>query len=273
MKVILIAANTITGIVREQAVYVWLLAMLTVPLAAQHALFPPNPTPAGIAFVRAEAIASVLQAWALVCIAAAAFLGGTSMARDFTSRAILAMLARPLYRSELLLGRWLGVLAFSALTLAIGYILTLSTAAYLDIPTDLSVLGIATARALAAIAFFGALGVALTAFGASLTLAIGLSAIVAMFPTLMDSLSVSGVDKTAGVHVLERLLAPEYENQYIGITWAPLPGVSSTVSAERPFADYSGQLVKAFVTLAYAAAYLLAGCVRFGRRDLVGERS
>ena len=74
-------------------------------------------------FLRANAVSGSLDLWSYLCLAAAIYLGATSVSTDLRTKTIITVLARPVRRWELLIGKWLGLSAFCLVTLGLGAVL------------------------------------------------------------------------------------------------------------------------------------------------------
>jgi hypothetical protein len=74
--------------------------------------------------------------------------------------------------------------------------------------------------------------------------------------------------------VLDYLTPPGYTSHYQGIAWADPPPAASNPRAaiarmrQRPVVDYGDARSRLLSNIAYGAAYFLAGCVFFSRRDI-----
>ena len=272
VRILLVAKNTLRGIMSKRALYIWGFALVLMMLRSVPALSSQNRTPEMLLFVRAQAVSQVLDMWAVLSIASALFLGAAAVASDITTKILMTVLARPIRRWELMTGKWIGIVAFSAVTLAIGVVLATSLASYLGITVETEVLAIALTRTLAGIALFGGVAVALsaltsTAIAASLTILLVFSQ-----PLIRMLLDEPGrVQRAIGVS-LDYLTPPGYRSHYFGVAWAPFP---TPPGAPRPLMqrpprtiDYPTERQESAQTLGYVTAYFVVACAAFSRRDI-----
>ena len=115
-------------------------------LRSAPALFSQSSDAALLTFLRANSVSGALQIWSILCMAAAIYLGATSLPAELRTKTIITVLARPVHRWELLVGKWLGVSAFAFVTLCIGVMLALGLARYLGVDVDLVILRFAVER-------------------------------------------------------------------------------------------------------------------------------
>ena len=131
-RVMLVAANAFRAIMSKRALYIWALAVVLMFMRTAPAIFM-NAEPQVMQFVRANAVSGAMDLWALLCVGIAILLGAGSVANEITSKTIVMMLARPVRRWEVLLGKWIGITAFVVLSLAIGVVLDLVVANYFGV--------------------------------------------------------------------------------------------------------------------------------------------
>lgn len=277
-RVLLIARNTFRGVMSKRAVYIWGAAVLFMLLNSARAIFGTFDDPRMLAFVRANAISTSLSLWSYLCIAAAIFLGSGAVASEITSKTIITVLARPIRRWELLVGRWLGLSAFGIVTLAIGVGLALLLARYLGIEVGWSALGMAAALTVAATVLYAGVALALSGL-ASAGIAGALTVLLVFMPALVNVLldDPGPVRHRVGV-MLGYVVPPQYQTLYSGVAWAPLPlppnfrgrapGAQTPPTQAPPVIDYPAERTRTWKMLAYAAAYFVAGCALFSRRDI-----
>jgi hypothetical protein len=271
-RVLLVARNTFRAIMSKRALYVWTLALVMMFLRAAPAIFASSLEPSVLFYLRANAVSASMELWAVLCIGAAILLGAGSVAGEISTKTIVTMLARPIHRWEVLLGKWLGVTAFALLSLAIGVILDTAVASYLDIEMDRRILGVALAHTVAAIMLFGAVAVVIGS-GGSAVLAVAITALLIFIPGLVDVLKDEprpvpyAIGRTFGI-----LTPAGYGSHYNGMTWAPFPRRANArgPAMERPRAqlDYPAARRQMLENIGYAAAYFVLGCVFFTRKDV-----
>jgi ABC-type transport system involved in multi-copper enzyme maturation permease subunit len=269
-RVLLIARNVFQGILSRRALYVWGAAVLLMILRSAPAFLVTDSRVA--AFERADAVSGALDVWALLCIATAIFLGGAAVASDMTAKTIAAVLARPVRRSEYLVGKWIGISAFALVSMGIGVALDLAAAAYLGIAVDQGRLAIALAQTTAAILLYGGIAIALSA-GGSAPVAVAFTVLMSFLPVLVNQLR---NDPDPKWHVawitLDYVVPPGYQSHYAGIAWAdlaPPPNARRPMRLpRRPVIDYAASRSNLFTNIGYGMVYFLAGCVFFTRRDV-----
>ena len=273
-RILLIARNAFRAIMSRRALYIWAAAILLMFMRAVPALFFGGDW-SRMLFVRAAAVAGGLETWALLCLAAAILLGAGAAAGEITSKTVVTMLARPVERWEILAGKWLGVLAFVGLSLAIGVALATGLAAYLGVDVDERILVAAVAQTMIACALFSGVAVVLGSAG-SMALAIAVTLLLAYLPLAVVELKRAPENyartRLAG-RVLDYVAPPGYDDLYQGVTWAPFPRSTNPrarMPPDRPRAVVSyreqGKLLGANV--AYAGVYFLLGCWVWTRRDV-----
>ena len=273
MRVLLIAMNAFRGVMSKRALYIWAAAIVLMLLRSVPALSSQGRSPEQLLFQRSLAVSNVLDMWAILSVAAVMFIGAAAVGSDISSRILTTVLARPIRRWELLTGKWLGIVAFCVVTLALGITLAATLAAYLGITIERDVLAIAATRTVASIMVFGAVAVALSAVAVS-GVAAALTVLLAFSPPLISLLldEPGRVQRAAGV-ALDNLTPPPYTTHYLGVAWAPFPprpsGFRGAPQQRRRLQiDYPKERKEAGLTLVYAAAYFAIGCAAFSRRDV-----
>lgn len=273
-RILLIAKNAFRAVMSQRALYMWAFAVIIMFLNSGPALFAQNRPPEVMAMLRANAVSGSLTIWSFLCLAAAIYLGATSISSDLRTKTIITVLARPTRRWELLLGKWIGLSAFCIVTLGIGIVLALLLARYLGVNADTDVLAIAATRTIAGILLFGAIAAAVSTSG-SAPIAVAVTMFVAIVPTMIPPMldDSSTTYRRIGA-VLDRVVPPSFEPLYAGVVWAP-PYVPPQFrnrmppqAQRRPTVDYPEQQKRAAETVGYAAVYFLIGCAFFTRRDL-----
>ena len=81
-----------------------------------------------------EYVTQVFNLWGFAAMFLAAYLGATALASDISGRTLLNTLSRPVRRTTYLASRWLGTLAFLWSFQALGLVVGLGFALYLDVP-------------------------------------------------------------------------------------------------------------------------------------------
>lgn len=268
----LVAGNVFRGILSKRALYVWAAAVVLMLLRSGPAMFFSAQNPSFTAYIRAGAISGALDAWAILSIAAAIFLGAASVGGEMTNKTIATVLARPIRRWEFMVGHWLGVTLFSICSLGIGLVLAGGLAWYLGIEIDRGRAAIALAQTIGGIMLFAGLGVGL---GANTTVAFA-AAVTVLMTFLPPVARILATDPRPWQHypgaVMETLTPPGYTSHYEGIAWADPPAPTNPrVNArfrQRPVVDYPLARKRLLTNLAYGATYFLAGIVFFIRRDI-----
>ena len=136
-RIVLIARNAFRSIMSRRAVYIWGGAVLLMFFRAAPQIAAGLRGPERFReFMLSSAVAGSLDVWSFLCLGAAIFLGAGSVATELTTRTIVTVMARPVRRWELLVGKWLGVSAFAIVTLGIGVVLALGVARYVGLNID-----------------------------------------------------------------------------------------------------------------------------------------
>jgi len=268
----LVAGNVFRGILSKRALYVWAAAIVLMLLRSGPAIFFSDQNPLAAAFIRANAISGALDTWAVLALAAAIFLGAASVGGEMTNKTVATVLARPIRRWEFLVGHWLGVTLFSLCSLAIGLVLAAGLSWYMGIEIDRGRAAIALAQTIGGIMLFAAVGVGLGS-NTTVALAAAVTVLLAFLPPLVTLLAADTkpLQHYSGV-VLDYLTPPGYTSHYQGIAWADPPPTTNpranTRMRQRPVVDYDDARKRLVTNLTYGAAYFLAGCVFFSRRDI-----
>lgn len=272
-RVTLIARNVFRGLLSKRALYVWAAAVLLMLLRSGPAIFFTGQDPTAARFVRANAISSALDTWAILALAAAIFLGAASAGGERANKTIATVLSRPLHRWEFMVGHWLGVVLFSLVSLAIGLVLATGLSWYMGIAIDGSRTAIALAETTAGIMLFAFTGVAL-GVNASTALAAGVTVLLAFSPAIIETLRQDAKpwQHYPGV-TLHYLTPPGYTSHYQGIAWADPPTFRNVRGVpprqlQRPTVDYTEASKRLSKNAAYGTIYFLIGLVVFSRRDV-----
>jgi hypothetical protein len=276
--IILVSKNALRSVMSQRALYMWGFAVVIMFLRSAPALFAQNRPPEFMAFLRANAVSGSLDIWSYLCMAAAIYLGATSIATELRTKTIITVLSHPVRRWQLMVGKWIGLSAFCVVTLGIGVALAYALAQYLGVNIEGGVLAISATRTIAGIALLAGVAIAVSTMG-SAPIAVAIAMFVAIVPTLIPPLrdDPSPTYHRIGV-ALDTIVAPGYESHYNGVVWAPLPrnsrgsvpdqAVMPNWWQRRPEVNYGEQRKQAATTAAYAGMYFLIGCVLFTRRDL-----
>ena len=92
-RILLVAKNAFRAVMSQRAVYMWGFAILIMFLISGRAIFTQERAPEMLAFIRANSVSAALATWSYLCIAAAIYLGATSIAVDLRSKTIITVLA------------------------------------------------------------------------------------------------------------------------------------------------------------------------------------
>jgi len=285
-NVLLFAGLTLRELVRRKLVAaVVLLTLVIVAFTAwgMHRLATAVVDGAPIAepAVRGTAAGIVMMLaflFSFVIALGAALIGAPAMAESIANGEILAVLARPVRRTEVLLGRWLGTIV--AITLYV------AAAGGLELFVVRALTGYVPPHPLTALAFLAGDGAVVTT--AAIALAARLPALAAgIVPALLYGLAwIGGVVQSVGLGLgnvrladtgtIVALLFPS-DALWRGALYALEPAVFTAVAANanasgagvNPFAETSPQ---APAMLAWACGWivvvLMAGIVAFRTRDL-----
>ena len=272
-RVLLVARNVFRGIMSKRAVYIWGAAILLMFLRSAPAIFLTNDNETARTFMRANAVSGSLDFWSLLCIGTAVMLGSGMVANEITTKTIVTLLARPIRRWELMVGKWIGLSAFAFVSLALGVVLGLAIARYLNIDVERRVLAMALAHTAAAILLFGGFAVALGSLGTAVV-AVAITVLLMFMPGLIAVLKEDPGRVRRGLGAaLDYATPPGFSNLYDGVAWAPFPapppGYRGRVPVrQRPQVDYKAERTNVLKNLGYAAVYFAIGCVLFSRRDI-----
>lgn len=273
--IILVAKNAFRAVMSQRALYMWGFAVVIMFLRSGPALFAqPERGPEFVAFLRANAVSGSLDLWSYLCMGGAIYLGASSIASELRSKTIITVLSHPVRRWQMLVGKWIGISAFCAVTLGIGIALGYGLARYLEVNIEEGVLAISATRTIAGIVLFAGLATALSTMG-SAPIAVAVTMFFAVVPQLIPPMREypNPIYQRIGA-VLDAVVAPGYQSHYNGVVWAapPIPPqLRDRIPAairQRPTVDYGEQRTQMAKTAAYAGVYFLLGCVAFTRRDL-----
>jgi ABC-type Na+ efflux pump permease subunit len=282
-RLVLIARNAFRSIMSRGALYVWALGLLVMFFRATPQIVAAYRGPERMReFNLAGAVAGSLEVWAFICLGATIFLAGASMANEMTRKTIVTVMARPVRRWELLVGKWLGVVGFGVVSLGIGAALALGLSVYLGVEVDrltLVILREAAAQSIVAMMLYAGIAVTLGSFG-SWVMAGGIAVMLAFMPNLIDELKVMDESpkwKRVGV-TLDWVVPDGYDSHYARMNKVPFPGRVPRPGAPAPpspppvtawVQESTWDLHKALLeNLAYGSVYFLAGIAAFSRRNI-----
>jgi hypothetical protein len=165
-RIFLIAKNAFRAVMSQRALFMWGFAVVIMFLRsgqrcsrARERKWRPFSAPTRC---RARSIL-----WSYLCLAAAIYLGATSVSTDLRTKTIITVLARPVRRWELLIGKWLGLSAFCVVTLGLGVVLAFGLSRYLGVNMDGDVLAISATRTIAGIVLFCGIAAVLSSSGSA----------------------------------------------------------------------------------------------------------
>lgn len=265
MNVVFVAGNVVRGILSRHALYIWGAVVVLMLLRAAPAMFVEGDSATREAR-RAMAVLGAFETWAFLCTAAAIFLGAATIASDIASKALLVVLARPVPRWQVLVGKWVGVTAFALVSLVLGIGLGMIAARLAVIDVDLSALAFAVVQSASAILVFGACAVALS--GASnASMAVALTVMLVFVPGLGALLEADPSPAGRAAGVMLRYATPDGVRPLYGS--AARFSESAVARVRRPPpVDRRAEGWALADNLAHTLFYLGIGCVAFTRRDM-----
>ena len=222
-RIFLIAKNAFRAVMSQRALFMWGFAVVIMFLRSGPALFT-NQSSEMATFLRANAVSGSLDLWSYLCLAAAIYLGATSVSTDLRTKTIITVLARPVRRWELLIGKWLGLSAFCVVTLGLGVVLAFGLSRYLGVNMDGDVLAISATRTIAGIVLFCGIAAVLSSSG-SAPVAVAVTMFVAIVPNLIEPLRTDSHPTYHRIGVaLDPLVPPGYEaTTTVWCGTAPIP--------------------------------------------------
>lgn len=268
-RIILVAGNTLRGILDKRALYVWGAAVVLMLLRAAPSLGVDGDEVTRAMF-RAQAVSGIFESWSMLSIAAAIFLGSISVAADIASKTMITVLARPVARWEVVLGKWIGLLAFGVLSMALGAALGAAVAAFVGVAIDGRALAVAFAHTAVAVALFGAAATASSAVGSS-SLAASVTVLLVFVPALVSMLLTAQSDTPRAIGNAVAAVTPAgFEDHYIRAPHFPPAALDRSAALRRQRAPLEPAHHRNVLAenAAFAAIFLLAGCAGFGRRDV-----
>ncbi len=282
MIVLTIARLTLLEALRRKVV--WALAVLTVALLALSgwgfARLPGLHTSVGTVtsgqarLIAAELLNLVMFTVSLIVALGTAFLAGPTLSGELESGVALAVFARPVRRTSILVGKWLGLATF-----ALGYVALAGAGEFAIV---WATVGYTPDRPVTALAFLAAEAVVL------LTLALLLSSVLSPLASgvlavgLFGATWVAGVvggvgtaisnDSVARIGTVSRIVLPTdglWHGAMHALMGPPLAGQFGDAAVADPFIGLSG-LTGAYLvwTVVWVVLVLGVGVVTFSRRDL-----
>jgi ABC-type transport system involved in multi-copper enzyme maturation permease subunit len=204
---------------------------------------------------RPRAFANGLGTWTTLAIFFAILLGANVLASEVSSKTIITVLARPIARWELLLGKWLAIQLFGLMSMAIGVLIQFAAGQYLGFHFS-SLLWLGLLHAMVAIMLYSALALALGTIGGWMVAA-GVSFVMYFIPDFVTLLKDQTIEwrHLLGV-VLNWIVPPGFKSIFIN-------AVDSTIALDR------SALSKTMLeNLVYCAIFFILGCIIFSRREV-----
>jgi ABC-type transport system involved in multi-copper enzyme maturation permease subunit len=204
---------------------------------------------------RPRAFANGLGTWTTLAIFFAILLGANVLASEVSSKTIITVLARPIARWELLLGKWLAIQLFGLMSMAIGVLIQFAAGQYLGFHFS-SLLWLGLLHAMVAIMLYSALALALGTIGGWMVAA-GVSFVMYFIPDFVTLLKDQTIEwrHMLGV-VLNWIVPPGFKSIFIN-------AVDSTIALDR--SALSKTLLE---NLVYCAIFFILGCIIFSRREV-----
>ena len=268
-RLLLIAGNTLRAALDKRAIYLWGAAIVVMLFSAAPLLFVDGDE-ATVAGLRAVAVANALENLGRFCVAAVIFIGAGAVTSDIAAKTLITVLARPVSRWEIVVGKWLGLTAFGVITLIAGALFGIGVAAWAGVAIDAAALALALAHTAVALALFGAAAVALSAVTTS-GLAGSLPVLLVFTPAIVAMLQSGGPGpgQTTG-RVVAGLTPAGLEEQYTRVPRLPDDALRRRPALRRAHGSFDSAAQPSLFAenIAFAGIYLLAGCMFFGRRDV-----
>ena len=294
-RILLVFKNAFRGILFARSMYLWIIAVLIVGLQLTPQIIfrdaPPNlsgmpigrrPLPQGMTDEqkqqfeelqkkendrRAEAFreqfrrnrpvafAGGLNTWSTLAIFFGILLGANVLASEVSAKTIITVLARPIARWELLLGKWLAIQLFGVMSLAVGMGIHFAVGRYLGIDFN-SLVWLALLHAMVSIMLYSAAALALATIGGWMVAA-GVSFVLYFIPNFVTFLKEATVQWQHLIGVgLNWIVPPGYKSVFIN-------SVDATAALDR--SALSTNLV---LNLLYCAIFFAIACVIFSRREV-----
>ncbi len=265
-RLLLLTGNALRSILHARSLYLWLLAALLVTVQLLPLVLVPNGVmvpngngranlnpaqqarlAAAIQNRRPNTLASSFNNWNILCIVFGIIVGANALSMEIEAKTIITVLARPVVRWELLLGKWIAIQVFAIASIAVGLAFFEAAGAYFDV-TFSNIVWMAMAHTLVATMLYSAVAIALSTV-LSPALAGALAVVLAFLPGLITFL-VADTDRMRhyiGV-VLDYVVPPGYSNLFA------LTVQSTTVL------DYAAQSKTLAENFLYCAIFFILGC-------------
>ena len=293
-RILLVARNAFRGILHARSIFLWLIAILLVGIQlAPQIIFRNNlpnfaafgnqrPLPPGMSeeeqkqfrelekkqaeaqfqriqeqfrAARPRAFAGGLNLWSYLSIAFGILLGANVLANELAAKTIITVLARPIRRWELFLGKWIAIQVFGVMSLLVGMGIHLAAGWYLDIHFN-HLLGLALLSPMISIMLYSAVGIAIGTLLGS-TISAGLTVVYALLPNFVPLIKGASV---RWVHLigsgLDWVVPPGYQSVFVN-------SVDATLALDR--SALSKTLLE---NLLYCAIFFVFACVIFSRREV-----
>lgn len=294
-RILLVFGNAFRGILHARSLYLWIVAILVVGIQlAPQIIFRDNlpnfvaaagrnrPPAPGLSEEeqkkfqelqqkqaeaqfqriqeqfrqrRPQAFSGGLNLWTYLSIAFGILLGANALASEVAAKTIITVLARPISRWELLLGKWLAIQVFGVLSILVGVGIHLAAGWYLDIHFN-HLLGLALLPPLVSIMLYSAVGIAVGTLLGSMVAA-GLTVVYALLPTFVPFIKDS---KTNWIHLIgvgvDYLVPPGFHSIFVN-------AVDATAELDR-----SGLSKILMENLLFCAIFFVLACVIFSKREV-----
>ena len=204
---------------------------------------------------RPRAFANGLGTWSTLAIFFAILLGANVLATEISSKTIITVLARPIARWQLLLGKWLAIQLFGLMSMAVGVAIQFAAGQYLGFHFS-SLLWLALLHSMVSIMLYSALAMALGTIGGWM-IAAGVSFVMYFIPDFVTLLKDQTIQwrHVLGV-ILNWIVPPGFKSIFIN-------AVDATMALDR--SALSKTLLE---NLIYCAIFFILGCIVFSRREV-----
>ena len=273
-RILLLTGNALRSILHARSLYLWLLAALLVTVQMLPLILVPNGAvvqvngnranlnPAQQARLaemiknrRPNTLASSFNNWGLLCIVFGIIVGANALSTEVEAKTIITVLARPVHRWELLVGKWVAIQLFGIASMAVGLVLFKMAGAYFAV-TFSNIVWMALAHTLIATMLYSAVAIALSTV-ISPALAGALAVVMAFLPGLITFL-IADTDRlrhAIGVS-LDYIVPPGYSNLF------------ATAVQASAVLDYTAQSKTLAENFSYCAIFFILGCVVFTKREI-----
>lgn len=293
-RILLVSRNALRGIFHARSLYLWLIGILVVGIQlAPQIIFrnnapgfigagPQRPLPPGMsedeqkqfrelekkrqeaqmqqiqeAFRRGRprTFAGGMRLWSFLSIAFGILMGSSMLGNEVNAKTIITVLARPIARWELLLGKWIAIQVFGVMSLMVGTGIYLVVGSYLDISFNRLLL-LALLHAEVSIMLYSAAGIALsTVVGTAVSG--GLTVVVALLPDFIPFMKEAG---THWIHltgvVLDYIVPPGFRSLFVN-------SVDATLELDR-----SAMSKTLLENVLFCAVFFIVGCILYSRREV-----